>query len=167
MEKEKTKSTGNLFQFRGVRIEKRLRKAFNIISIIAAIASLAGLVALVVVTANFRKAMNNYALPQGDIALFMNEYAECHSNTRGIIGYEDQDMIDSLLKKYENRKEKTYERLAAIEKTIITQEGRVAYDAIEKALEDYFAVEAEVIAMGATTDQELCRKAQELSLIHI
>lgn len=164
MGKEKTKAVGDVFHFRGVRIEKRLKKAFNLISIIAAATSFIGLIALVVVTGNFKKTMNNYALPQGNIALFMNEYAECRSNTRGIIGYEDQDMIDSLVQKYENRKEKTYERLEDIEKTIITPEGRTAYDAIKKALEDYFLVEAEVIKLGATTDQELCRQAQDMAI---
>ena len=89
MGKQKSKTTENFFSFRGMRIEKRLKKAFNIVTIISAFASLVGLIAIVVVTSNFKNAMNNYALPQGDIALFMNEYAECRSNMRGIIGYED------------------------------------------------------------------------------
>ena len=164
MAKENTKTTGNFFSFRGMRIERRLKKAFNIVSIIAAIGSLVGLIAIVVVTSNFKNAMNNYALPQGDIALFMNEYAECRSNMRGIIGYEDQDLIDSLVQKHAVRKEKTYERLAAIEKTMVTTEGHAAYAKIEKALEDYFAIESEVIKMGATTDQDMCRKAQEKAI---
>ena len=34
MGKQKSKTSGNFFNFRGVRIEKRLKKAFNIVSII-------------------------------------------------------------------------------------------------------------------------------------
>lgn len=45
------------------------------VTVIAAVATFIGLIAMIVVTANFKKAMYNYALPQGDIALFMNEYA--------------------------------------------------------------------------------------------
>ena len=153
-----------LFNFKGVQIEKRLKKAFNIISIISALVSIIGLIAIIVVTTNFKNAMNNYALPQGDIALFMNEYAECRSNMRGIIGYEDQELIDSLLEKHTTRKERTYERLADIEKTIVTSEGRAAYTEIKEALENYFKVEADVIKMGATTDQDKCRKAQEKAI---
>ena len=164
MSKEKSKTTGNFFSFRGMRIERRLKKAFNIVTIISAVASLVGLIAIVVVTSNFKNAMNNYALPQGDIALFMNEYAECRSNMRGIIGYEDQDLIDSLVQKHAVRKEKTYERLADIEKTMVTPEGKAAYNEIEKALEAYFEKEAEVIKIGATTDQALCRKAQQIAI---
>lgn len=71
--------------------------------------------------------MENYALPQGDIALFMNEYAECRSNVRGIIGYEDQNMVNSLLQKHNERKERTYERLEAFGSTMVTPEGHAAY----------------------------------------
>lgn len=164
MGRQKSKTTENFFSFRGMRIEKRLKKAFNIVTIISAFASLVGLIAIVVVTSNFKNAMNNYALPQGDIALFMNEYAECRSNMRGIIGYEEQDLIDSLIQKHAVRKESTYERLAAIEKTMVTPEGKAAYNEIEKALEAYFEKEAEVIKIGATTDQDLCRKAQQMAI---
>ena len=150
--------------FKGLKIQERLKKAFDIITVISALACAIGLAVMILITANFKNAMNNYALPQGDIALFMNEYAECRSNMRGIIGYEDQDMIDLLVKKHEVRKETTYERLAAIKKTMDTDEGRASYAKIEAALEEYFKVEAEVIKMGATTDQAMCRKAQEKAI---
>lgn len=153
----------NLFNFKGVRIERRLKRAFNMVTVIAALATLIGLICMIVVTVNFKNAMYNYALPQGDIALFMNEYAESRSNMRGIIGYEDQELIDSLVERHDMRRETTYERLAAIEETMVTPEGRAAYEEIEKALEAYFEMEAEVIKMGATTDQAMCRKAQDLA----
>ena len=152
-----------LLKLKGVRIEKRLKRAFNMVTVIAAVATFIGLIAMIVVTVNFKKAMYNYALPQGDIALFMNEYAESRSNMRGIIGYEDQDLIDSLVQRHDMRRESTYERLAAIEETMLTPEGRTAYEEIEKALEAYFEMEAEVIRIGATTDQAMCRKAQDLA----
>ena len=156
-----------LFHFKGMRIEARLRKAFNMIIVIASIGSIVGIISLMVVVSNFEKAMDNYALPQGDIALFMNEYAECRSNMRGIIGYEDQNLIDTLLEKHKVRKANAYDRLAEIESTMITDEGRAAYAKIENALEAYFKKEAEVIALGATTDQELCRQAQEMAIAEI
>ena len=160
----RTTKKGKIFNFKGMRIEARLRKAFNVIILIASIGSIAGILALMIVVANFESAMENYALPQGDIALFMNEYAECRSNTRGIIGYEDQEQIDLMVSKHDTRVENTYERLAEIEKTIVTKEGEEAYAKIETALEAYFAKEAEIIAIGATTDQELCRQAQDMAI---
>ena len=164
MGKQKNKATDNFFDFNGGRIEKRLKKAFNIISNISAVVSLIGLIAIIVVTVNFKKAMDNYALPQGDIALFMNEYAECRSNMRGIIGYDDQDLVDSLIEKHDTRKAKTYERLAEIEKTMVTPEGKAAYAEIQSALEAYFKVEAEVIEMGKSPDPIMSEKAQEKAI---
>ena len=161
-EKSTKNSTFNL-RFKGLRVEARLKKAFNIVTVISATATFIGLLCIIIVTVNFKNAMNNYALPQGDIALFMNEYAESRSNMRGIIGYEDQDLIDSLVARHEMRKETTYERLAAIEKTMVTPEGKASYAKIKAALDAYMAKEAEVISIGATTDQALCRKAQKMA----
>ena len=168
MNKETKKKKG-LFDlnFKGMKIEERLRKAFNMIIIIASIGSVVGLIAMITVTAHFKNAMNNYALPQGDIALFMNEYAECRSNMRGIIGYEDQELIDQLMVKHDARKVTTYERLEAIGDTIVTKEGAEAYSKISAALDAYFEKEAQVISIGATTDQELCRQAQEMAINEI
>ena len=164
-----TKKENGIFNmnFKGMKIEERLKKAFNAIIIIASVGSVVGIIAMLVVTANFKNAMNNYALPQGDIALFMNEYAECRSNMRGIIGYEDQDLINKLVGLHDTRKENTYARLADIKKTIVTPEGEKAYAKIEEALDAYFVKEAEVISIGATTDQELCRQAQEMAIEEI
>ena len=168
MGKDKNERKNNgLFNFKGMRIEARLKKAFNMIIAIASIGSVVGLISLVVVIGQFKNAMDNYALPQGDIALFMNEYAECRSNMRGIIGYEDQDLIASLQQKHAVRKEATYERLAAIEKTMVTPEGHASYEKISAALDAYFAKEAEVIKLGATTDQELSRQAQNMAIAEI
>jgi len=154
----------NYLNFKGMRIEERLRKAFNIIIIIASIGSIAGILSLMIVVSNFEKAMENYALPQGDIALFMNEYAECRSNTRGIIGYEDQEQIDLMVSKHDTRVANTKARYEAIQTTIVTKEGEAAYKAIGTALDAYLKKEAEIIKIGATVDQELCRQAQEMAI---
>lgn len=165
--KKEKKQKGNMFNFKGLRIEARLKKAFNVIIFIASIGSVVGIIALVVVLGQFKNAMNNYALPQGDIALFMNEYAESRSNMRGIIGYEDQDQIDLMLSKHDIRKETTLERYKALHDHIVTPEGEKAYKKIGEALDAYFEKEAEVIALGATTDQELCRQAQDMAIEEI
>lgn len=158
----KENKTG-FFNFMGMKIEDRLKRAFTVVILIASIGSIVGIISMIFVTKEFKYAMNNYALPQGDIALFMNEYAECRSNMRGIIGYEDQNLVNSLLERHETRKETTYQRLAEIKKTIVTDEGRTAYEKIEKALETYLAKEAEVISLGATTNDEQRRQAQDLA----
>ena len=160
----KTKKKGKFLNFKGMRIEERLRKAFNIIILIASVGSIVGILSLLIVVNTLENATANYALPQGDIALFMNEYAECRSNTRGIIGYEDQELIDQLVKKHKDRVTNAKARYEAIHETIVTKEGEDAYAAIGTALEAYLAKEAEIIEIGDTTDQEQCRIAQDMAI---
>ena len=168
MGKENKKKTKLFdFNFKGMRIEARLKKAFNSIIIIASCGSVVGLIALVTVLGQYKHAMDNYALPQGEIALFMNEYAECRSNMRGIIGYEDQAQIDLMVSKHDERKTNTLNRFEALHEYIVTPEGEAAYKKIGDALDAYFAKETEVIALGATTDQEQCRRAQEMAIAEI
>ena len=148
--------------FKGMRIQARLKKAFDLLTKISAAATLVGLVCIIVVTVNFKNAMNNYALPQGDIALFMNEYAESRSNMRGIIGYDDKELLNSLVERHDARKATTYERLAAIEVTMVTPEGKASFAKISAALDAYMAKEAEVIALGIAGEQKKAQKmAQE------
>ena len=45
--------------FSGMRIEKKLKKAFNIVTVISALASLIGLICIVVVVGNFKNALTN------------------------------------------------------------------------------------------------------------
>ena len=158
-----SKTKKKFLNFKGMRIEERLRKAFNIIIAIASIASIVGILSLLIVVNSLENATANYALPQGDIALFMNEYAECRSNTRGIIGYEDQEQIDRLLSLHETHVEKAKERFATIKDTIVTKEGEDAYSKIQTALDAYLAKEAEIIKLGANTDTELNRQAQSMA----
>ena len=160
----KENKTG-FFNFMGMKIEDRLKRAFTVVILLASIGSIVGIISMIFVTKEFKYAMNNYALPQGDIALFMNEYAECRSNMRGIIGYDDQDLVNTLLQKYEGRKEKTYKLLETMEETVVTDEGRAAYQKIEKALEAYLKKEAEVIALGTTEGGKL--PAQQMAIAEI
>ena len=153
------------FNFMGMKIEDRLKRAFTVVILLASIGSIVGIISMIFVTKEFKYAMNNYALPQGDIALFMNEYAECRSNMRGIIGYDDQDLVNTLLQKYEGRKEKTYKLLETMGETVVTDDGRAAYEKIKKALEAYLKKEAEVIALGTTEGGKL--PAQQMAIAEI
>lgn len=163
MGKENTKKKKSL-NFKGMRIEERLKKAFNIVIRLAAIASAIGIVSIIIITSSYKRAMNNYALPQADIGMLMNEHAECRSAMRGIIGYEDQNEIDLMVEQHAQHKARVYELIEVIRPTLITEEGLAAMAEIESALDAYYAKEAEVIAIGATTDQELCRKAQNMAI---
>ena len=163
MGKEKVKSKKARLNMKELRIERRLKKAFNIVTIAATICTLIGLFVLIFVTSSFKKSVNYFALPQGDIALFMNDYAECRSNLRAIIGYEDQELIDSMMEKHAQTKKNAYDRLAEIEKTMITPEGHAAYAEIEAALAAYFDMETRIFEKAATTSADLSKEAQTMA----
>lgn len=158
------KKKKGFFDFNGMRIQERLKRAFSIVTVISAISSAIGLIAILVIVNNYGKAMDNYALPQGDIALLMNEHSECRSAMRGIIGYEDQEEIDYMVEAHAEHKEEVYRLVEVIRTTVATEEGQAALAQIEKALDAYFEKEAEVISIGATTDQDLCRQAQHMAI---
>lgn len=166
MGRETTKKTG-LLNFKGLRIEERLKKAFNIVIMIAAVASLIAVISIIVIELNYQKALNNYALPQGDIGMLMNEHAECRSAMRGMIGYESQEEIDLMLEQHAEHKERVYELIEDIRPTMITEEGHAALAEIESALEIYFEKEAEIIEIGATPDEELSLQAQEMAIAEL
>ena len=159
-----TKEKRNFMNFKGLRIQERLKRAFNMIIVIGAITMLIATLVIIVLTTNFKKAMNNYALPQGDIALLMNEHSECRSAMRGIIGYEEQNEIDLMVEQHAEHKKEVYELVEVVRPTMVTDEGRAALKQMEAALEAYFEKEAEVISIGATTDQKRCAQAQEMAI---
>lgn len=161
----KTKS--GLLNFKGLHIKERLAKAFNLIIVIATIVAVIALIAIVVITTSYKRAMNNYALPQGDIGMLMNAHSECRSAMRGIIGYEEQAEIDLMVEEHSKHKEQVYELLEVIRPTMVTKEGKEALTQIESALEAYFTKEAEVIELGATTDQARCAEAQKMAINEI
>ena len=163
MGRETTKKNG-LLNFKGLRIEERLKKAFNIVIMIAAAASVIAVIAILVISSNYRKALNYYALPQGDIGMLMNEHAECRSAMRGIIGYESQEELDLMIEQHAEAKEQVYELVEVIRPTMVTEEGHAALAEIESALEAYFEKEAEVIEIGATPDEALSLQAQEMAI---
>ena len=158
------KNKKKILNFKGMRIKERLKKSFSIIIGMSGIALVIAMIALLVIVSNFKTALHNYALPQGDIGMLMNEHAECRSAMRGIIGYENQKEIDLMVEQHAGHEAKVYELVEVIRPTMVTDEGREALAEIESALDAYFAKEAEVIKIGATTDQELCAQAQEMAI---
>ena len=154
----------NILDLKGLNLEKRLRRAFTFVGVVAVSSTLIGLVALIVITSNYRNAMENYALPQGDIALFMNEYSESQSTMRGIIGYEDKDTINLLIQQHDEHRTKAYEMLNSLESKMITKEGKEAYTKIKEAMEKYYQVEAQVIELGTSKTPALVRKAQRVAI---
>ena len=164
MEKTKSKKKVGLLNFSNMRIQQRLKSSYITVLGIATVAAVIGIIAVFVVAINYKSAMDNYALPQGDIGKLMQCVADCRSATRGIIGYENQAQIDTLMQSRDEYEKEAYEYLTLIKPTMVTEEGQAAMAKIEETLAAYFAVEAKVIQMGTENDGKNRVAAQEYAI---
>lgn len=146
------------------KIEKRLTSAFFTVASVTAIAALVGLIVIIVISNRYSYALNNFGFAQGDIGRAMFEFADIRSSLRAAIGYDDESAIDTVVQQHNERIAEFKESLQQVEETIVSTDGRTNYDAIQEELETYWKLDAEIMELGATTDRELCRQAQELAL---
>lgn len=145
-------------------IEKRLGKSFRIVSLISAVAALAGLIAIIVIAFRYSYALTNFGFAQGDIGEAMYQFSEVRSSLRATIGYDDQTAIDTVNQQHEEAIAAFKEEFAKIENTIVSEDGRTNYDAIAAELDTYWAIDTEIMTVGASTDREQCQIAQEMAM---
>ena len=160
----KSKKKVKVSSFNNMRIEERLKKSYLMVLAIATVAAIVGIIAVFVVSTNYKNAMDNYALPQGNIGKMMQCVADCRSATRGIIGYENQDQVATLLESREQYEQEVYAYLALIKPTMVTPEGLAAMEEIEAGIEAYFTVEANTIKMGTEKNGANRVAAQEYAI---
>ena len=88
------------------------------------------------------KVLINYAYPQGDIAMAMNESAEVRAASRGIVGYDSNKLIESMKEQHDQAIDSFEAYLEKIRPTMITKQGIACMDAIDKAWAAYKEVDA-------------------------
>lgn len=147
-----------------MNIGKRLKKSFTQIIIVFGILSVLIMAVMFYMATNYERVLDYYAYPQGDIALVMNESAEIRSATRGIIGYETDELIQAMKEQHDEAVANFEELLKPVRATMITKEGIACMEAIDKAWAEYKEIDAEVVGLGATTDKDLCIQAQEMMI---
>lgn len=145
-------------------IEKNLTKSFFKVASIPAAVALLGLVALIIISNRYSYALKNFGFAQGDIGKAMFEFADSRSSLRAAIGYDDADAIAKVVQEHNENKILFEQYFAEIENTIVSDDGRKTYDEIAAELDTYWALDKQIMDLGATTDRELCRQAQDLAL---
>jgi len=153
-----------LKRLKRMRIQKRLTTSSIITVAIASIASVFALICVIFMVGRYDHVLSYYAFPQGDIGKAMTALADVRSATRGAIGYEEQSLIDQMVATHDLKKQEVYQHVEIIEGTIVTDIGRKSYNNIVSTLEAYFAIDEQVLALGATEDTALCKQAQELAV---
>ena len=154
-EKESMKQAG---------IEKKLTMSFLKVSLITAVAAILGLIALIVMSNRYSYALTNFGFAQGDIGKAMFEFAEIRSSLRAAIGYDDSKAIATVTKQHDDTRTAFEESFAKIENTIVSAENRKTYEEIKAELIEYWKLDATILEMGANSNTELSKQAQELAL---
>lgn len=145
-----------------MKIGARLKKSFRQIILIFGVLSALVILVMMYTLNDYGVILDNYAYPQGDIALAMNESAEVRAATRGIVGYDSDELIESMKEQHEQAIKLFEQYLEQVRPTMNTKEGIACMEAIDVAWAEYKEVDAKVIAVGATTDLEKSLQAQKM-----
>lgn len=145
-------------------IERKLTRSFISVAAIAAGGAVLGLIAMIVISLRYNYALDNFGFAQGDIGRAMFDFADIRSSLRAAIGYDDQEAIDAVVKMHDDKKIVFERDFAQVEKSIVSDDGRRTYDAISSELAAYWALDSKIMQLGASTDRELCKQAQELAM---
>ncbi len=145
-------------------IEKKLTKSFFQVASITAAVALLTLVALIIFSNRYSYALKNFGFAQGDIGKAMFEFADSRSSLRAAIGYDDPDAIATVVEQHKQNKVLFEQYFAIIENTIVSEDGRKTYDEISSELDAYWRLDQQIMDLGATTDRELCKQAQDIAL---
>lgn len=158
--KQKKEGINNMPKLNEMRIQKRLTTGFIITTAITSIGAILGIIALIFISNRYTYALQNYGFSQGDIGKAMIMFADTRSSTRGIIGYDDDDLIASMAESHDTNKQKFENYWDTVHNTLTTSEEEAIYQAINNLLTNYWTKENEVIALCNTTDQAQRTQAQ-------
>lgn len=146
------------------RIKERLVRGFAVASGIPAFVAAVALVAMIVVAFRYSNALAVYGFAQGDVGKAMTYFAEARSTMRGVIGYDDEDLIESLKASHTESIQNFTASFEALESAMVSEANKQVYANISSKLSAYWALDNEIITQGGVTDREQCAIAQERAI---
>lgn len=149
-----------------MRIEKRLTTGFRITTIITSIAAIAAVIVLLVISSRYTYALRYYGFSQGDIGRAMILFTDSRSDTRAIIGYDNQDEISDLISQYNDDKDEFISQWEAVEDTMVTDANRSTYQTINDKLTAYWKLNEEIIESGKNINNESSRHQAQYKAIN-
>lgn len=85
-------------------------------------------------------------------------FTDSRSDTRAIVGYDNQDEIDDLLSQYDDDREGFISRWEAVEDTLVTDATKSTYQTINDKLTEYWKLNEEIIESGKNVSDESSRQ---------
>lgn len=142
------------------RIKERLVRGFVIASGIPAAVAAVALIVMIIVAMRYSNALKVYGFAQGDVGKAMTYFGETRSTLRGVIGYDDEAVIESLKASHTESIQNFTTSFEALEKAMVSEENKKVYADISSKLSAYWALDNEIIVQGGVTDREQCEIAQ-------
>ncbi len=146
------------------RIKERLVRGFVIAAGIPTVVAAVLLIFLIAVSKIYSDAMNDYGFAQGDVGKAMTYFAEARSSLRGVIGYDHEEGIQSMMAAHDESIQKFTESFVALEASMVSEENKQVYKKISDDLPAYWQLDEEIINLGSTTDDELSKQAQDRAM---
>ncbi len=153
-----------LKKLNNLQIRDRLVRAFVTVACIMTAVSAVILIMMLVLSRMYASALVDYGFAQGDIGRAMTQFADSRSAMRGIIGYDEQEAIETLLRNHETYKSEFTREFDSLKSAMVTAENKTLYNQVADKLDDYWAYEQQIIDLGATVDREKCKIAQDMAL---
>ena len=145
-------------------IKKRLTKGFVKVAIIGAIAAVIGIVALLIAAIQYEKALSQYGFTQGDIGKSVAAFSESRSALRAVVGYDDEAVIDKQIELHDQKKAAFESYMDELNHSIKFTEGRDAYNKVLQELDGYWELDAQVLKLATSDDEDGYLKAQDLDI---
>lgn len=136
------------------KIEYRLRRAIAQVCIILTLAGLLGVASMFILGHYYNKAINKYALPQGDIGMAMVVLTDTYDNLSNVIGLTEDKYKQQEYKSYLANKAQYEKYLNQIEPTMVTPEGVASFKKISESSEKYWEEADQLLEVGMTSDNK-------------
>ena len=148
--------------YKNLKIQERLKKCFTVVALLASIAGVIGAIMMLIIATQYKHALTNYGFSQGDIGKAMIVFADARSATRGVIGYNDENLTSQLLATHDEKKQKFEDYWATVAETCVTKGEKELYDEVTALVNQYWEAEQKAIDLAKSTDEDADLQAQQM-----
>lgn len=142
-------------------IEKKLLKAFAVVSVIASIAGIVSAGLMKMVDSKYSAAIVQYGFAQGDIGKAMSCFGKIDGNVHDAVSYLVEADIKAAQDYVATYVPEMPEYIDAIEKTLTDAEDKQALSEIRSSWDSYVSLAGIIMEEANTTDLEITSAAQE------
>ena len=151
-----------------MNVKDRLKTSFKIITITATIIAVIAVIAMGVLANRYTYILDNFAFPQGDVGKAMVAFSETRSSLRAVIGYDDDSSLTELQETYYQKQEVFEKYMKEIKASMVSDEGKEAFNKIEEDMNGYWEVSDKIIKLGNSIKKPEARKeAQNLAVVEL